>query len=150
MIGRRLGGSIRMSRLYLSAPVGPVDQPNFVNAVGLTVSARAPAEILDILKSLEQEAGREIPVRRWGARQLDIDLLDYGGEIDGWDVPHDPQRPRRLVLPHPLMHERAFVLVPLQDVLPDWRHPVLGASVAELLDALPGGRSGLAPIDGSE
>jgi 2-amino-4-hydroxy-6-hydroxymethyldihydropteridine diphosphokinase len=82
---------------------------------------------------LERKAGRRAG-RPQGPRPLDIDILDYGGRRLGW--PGRGRRRARLVLPHPEAHRRAFVLVPLAQVAPHWRHPVLGASARALLDRL--------------
>jgi 2-amino-4-hydroxy-6-hydroxymethyldihydropteridine diphosphokinase len=93
---------------------------------------RAPAWILRLLKRLERRAGRRLG-RTWGPRPLDIDILDYGGRRLGW-----PCRKRRggLVIPHPEAHRRAFVLAPLAEIEPQWRHPVLGVTARVLLARL--------------
>jgi 2-amino-4-hydroxy-6-hydroxymethyldihydropteridine diphosphokinase len=105
-----------------------------LNAV-LEARARvAPATLLRLVKNIERRAGRRLGVP-WGPRPLDIDILDYGGRQVGW-----PARRRErgvLVLPHPEMHRRAFVLVPLLEVAPRWRHPVLAISGRSLLARIP-------------
>jgi 2-amino-4-hydroxy-6-hydroxymethyldihydropteridine diphosphokinase len=121
------------SAFFRSRPLGPRPQPDFVNAVVLTQASRAPAALLRLVKQLERRAGRR-PGRAWGPRPLDIDILDYGGRRLGW--PPTPERRGRLVLPHPEAHRRAFVLVPLAQVAPRWRHPVLGATAPALLGRL--------------
>ncbi|MBY6204969.1 2-amino-4-hydroxy-6-hydroxymethyldihydropteridine diphosphokinase [Halomonas denitrificans] len=100
----------RRSPLYRTAPWGETDQPDFVNAVAELRTALDPEALLDELQRLETEAGRvRDPEHRWGPRVLDLDLLWFGGlEID---TP-------RLTVPHPRMHERAFVLQPLCDLEP--------------------------------
>jgi 2-amino-4-hydroxy-6-hydroxymethyldihydropteridine diphosphokinase len=115
---------------YESEPVPPSDQPWFVNAVAIVDSEREPEFLLDRLLALEAGFGR-VRGERNAARTLDLDLIDYDGLVV--DTP-------RLVLPHPRMHERRFVLAPLCDLAPGWRHPLLGATAAELLAALPPGQ----------
>ncbi|MFN2144490.1 MAG: dihydropteroate synthase, partial [Anaerolineales bacterium] len=113
----------RISSVYSTPPWGYTDQPDFLNIVLTATTSLAPEELLTYLKDLEQQVGRTASFR-WGPREIDIDILDYGGQ---------EFRSERLVVPHPRMHERAFVLVPLSEIVPDWRHPLTGASVASLL-----------------
>lgn len=115
-----------LSPFYETAPVPASDQPWFINAVAAVTSAHAPAALLAALHELEQEFGR---VRRVvnEARILDLDLLDYNGVISSSDP----------VLPHPRLPGRGFVLRPLRDLAPDWRHPVTGMAIADLVVALP-------------
>jgi 2-amino-4-hydroxy-6-hydroxymethyldihydropteridine diphosphokinase len=122
---------LRCSRWYVSAPVPPSDQPDFVNGVVEVETPLDPAALLDALHAVEAAFGRERSVRN-AARILDLDLLDYSGRVsDGKDGP---------ILPHPRLHLRAFVLRPLIELAPDWRHPVFGRLAAELLAALPPGQ----------
>ena len=115
---------------YLSEPVPASDQPWFVNAVA-QVTTRLPAtELLARLLALEARFGRQ-RAERDAARTLDLDLLDYDGQQ--CSAPD-------LNLPHPRLHERRFVLAPLCDIAPDWRHPRLCLSAAELLARLPPGQ----------
>jgi 2-amino-4-hydroxy-6-hydroxymethyldihydropteridine diphosphokinase len=120
---------------------------DFANAVAAIETDLAPRDILSLLHEIEAEFGRE-RLQRWGQRVLDLDLLALGDLVlpDGdtflvWrNLPLDRQMneaPSELILPHPRLHERAFVLVPLNEVAPDWRHPVLGSSVSEMLTKLP-------------
>ncbi|QKT04942.1 2-amino-4-hydroxy-6-hydroxymethyldihydropteridine diphosphokinase [Ectothiorhodospiraceae bacterium 2226] len=117
------------SPLYRSAPLGPQDQPDYVNAVAALDTELAPHALLDALQALEQEQGRVRGAQRWGPRTLDLDLLLYG-DLQLVDA--------RLTLPHPGLHERAFVLYPLRDIAPDLDipgHGPLGPLVARCSDA---------------
>jgi 2-amino-4-hydroxy-6-hydroxymethyldihydropteridine diphosphokinase len=124
-----------VSSFHQTAPMGP-PQPAYVNAAARITTALEPDALLAVLKQLEAEAGRR-PGERWGPRPLDIDILDFGGIVQGW-LDGKPATGRRgLVLPHPGLHERTFVLAPLAEVAPEgWRHPVLGLDVAAMLAAL--------------
>ena len=124
---------LRASSLYVTEPVGGGGrQPAFVNAVLLVASPLPPARLLAMAKRLERRAGRRRG-RRNGPRPLDIDLLDAGGRIIG--LPSTKGR-APLVLPHPELHRRHFVLIPLRDIAPHWRHPVLDRSIDQLLAGL--------------
>ena len=116
--------------------------PEFYNLVVLAHTKLSTGALLRRLKSIERSAGRRV-LPRWSARPLDLDLLDRGGRILNWPAPTRPGGP--LVLPHPLMHRRGFVIVPLADIAPHWRHPVLGVTAAALLKRDPGLRRGIAP-----
>jgi 2-amino-4-hydroxy-6-hydroxymethyldihydropteridine diphosphokinase len=118
------------SPLYRSAPVPSSDQPWFVNAVARLDDRLSPEALLVALLSVEAQFGRRRSARN-APRTLDIDLLAYGSICR--DSPE-------LTLPHPRLHERAFVLCPLADLAPEWRHPRLGRTSAELLKALPTGQ----------
>lgn len=125
---------IARSRLWHSPPMGPVAQPDYVNAAaGLLTRLAAPA-LLAALKSLERELGREPPVVRWGPRVIDLDLLVLGDEQR--DEPG-------LRLPHPGLHERDFVLYPLAEFAPQLWVPGRGR-VDRLLQDVCGG--GLSPL----
>ena len=116
---------IACSPFYRSAPVPPSGQPDYVNGV---VRLRGPAEpdtLLALLHEIEAEAGRVRSIPN-AARPLDLDLLAVDSEV---------RESGNLVLPHPRLQDRAFVLLPLQDVAADWRHPRFG-SVAAMLSAL--------------
>ena len=99
-------------------------QPRYLNAVVLVEAYIAPGALLRLLKRIERRAGGRLGARNGGPRPLDIDILDYGGRRIG-RPPRRRQR-GRLILPHPEMHRRAFVLVPLLEVAPAWRHPRSG------------------------
>ena len=117
---------LRMSSLYLTRPWGRPDQPDFVNAVAEIETALGPWELLARAKSVERDMGRG-EGGRWGPREIDIDVLLYDElimDVDG------------LVLPHPHIEERAFVLVPLVEVTPDLVNPATGTGFAESLENL--------------
>jgi 2-amino-4-hydroxy-6-hydroxymethyldihydropteridine diphosphokinase len=118
---------VARSRFYESEPVPRSDQPWFVNAVVRVETALMPDDLLSRLHAIEHGFGR-VRRERNEARTLDLDLLDYDGSICD-----DEQ----LVLPHPRLHERAFVLKPLLELAPDWHHPLFDRSAADLLAALP-------------
>lgn len=121
--------------------------PDFVNAVMQIETELTPAALLAALHEIEQEAGRERK-QRWGQRSLDLDLLTFGHLVlpdqptyEEWrDLPSEAQlnqTPEQLILPHPRLQDRAFVLVPLCDIAPDDHHPAFSGTFAELCAALP-------------
>jgi 2-amino-4-hydroxy-6-hydroxymethyldihydropteridine diphosphokinase len=119
------------SPLYESEPIPVSEQPWYVNAVAAADSTLTPVALLALLHSVENAFGRVRGAPN-AARVLDLDLLDCRGEVrPGPDAP---------ILPHPRLQDRAFVLLPLADIAPDWHHPVSGLSVAELIAALPAGQ----------
>lgn len=116
-----------VSRWYETAPVPMSEQPWYVNAVCRVETERAAAELLACLHEIEGRYGR-VRTEPNAARVIDLDLLDYRGQRSA--------RKDGPMLPHPRLHERAFVLLPLRDLAPDWRHPVSGAGIDRLIDAL--------------
>ena len=116
-----------VSRLYETAPAYVIDQPAFFNIAVTGRTGLSVLELLDYLKQLEAEIGREKSIR-YGPRQIDMDIIFYGDLV--LNVPH-------LHIPHPRMNERGFVLRPLADIAPNFMHPVLNQTVRELLADLP-------------
>lgn len=125
----------RRSFWYRSAPMPPSDQPWYVNGVAEIATALSPAELLARLHWIEASFGRVRRLRN-EPRVLDLDLLAYNDRVS---APGDPPPE----LPHPRMHERAFVLVPLAEIAPDWRYPGLGLTAEELMGRLPEGQGTL-------
>ena len=124
----RQGVEIREVSAFYETPAWPDPaDPAFVNAVAAVKTSLQPVELLMLLHGVETDFGRLRSAAN-APRTLDLDLLDYDGR-----VMTEPE----LTLPHPRMAARSFVLVPLRDVAPGWRHPVTGQGLAELLAALP-------------
>jgi len=127
--------TIAVSSFYVTPAWPDPSDPSFVNAVAHIQTSLPPAELLTVLHNTETAFGRARSVRN-APRTLDLDLLDYDGRVEGGLV----------VLPHPRIADRGFVLVPLADVAPDWRHPIDGRSVRELVNNLPPAESTLARL----
>lgn len=130
-IGIQIGKVVRQSHLYKTAAWGKTDQSYFLNQVIEVETEKAPIAVLDGILSVEQKLGR-VRDEKWGERIIDIDLLFYDSNIV--ELP-------RLLVPHPFIAERRFVLVPMHELAPDLIHPLLQRSIADLLadcpDSLP-------------
>lgn len=134
LLSLRIGPVIARSELIETAPLvlpgeNPAEHPSYLNAAVALTSAMQPEEVLNQLLAIELELGRTrgINERKWGPRLIDLDLLAADDRVVVSDT---------LLVPHPEMHRRLFVLEPLLAVAPDWRHPLLGRTVRELYDEL--------------
>jgi len=133
---------------WFSTPAFPKGSgPDYINGVVSVETDLPPKDLLKHLAAIEEKLGR-VRETRWGARVCDLDLLDYQSQIlpdlDTYEHWRDlnaqsqlEEAPKELILPHPRVQDRAFVLVPLYDVEPNWVHPVSGLSVQKLISALP-------------
>lgn len=142
--------SIKISNksVYYQTPAFPAGAgPDFVNCVLVGQTDLSANELMSELHTIEADLGRK-RLKRWGQRTLDIDLLDYDCEIkphvtvvqEWMDMPLKQQMehiPNQLILPHPRIQDRAFVLVPMADVAPNWCHPILNKTTEQMRDALP-------------
>ncbi|MFT3690551.1 2-amino-4-hydroxy-6-hydroxymethyldihydropteridine diphosphokinase [Paenirhodobacter sp.] len=147
------------SRFYRSPAFPAGSGPDYVNACArIAAPGMAAGAVLDALHRVEGDFGR-VRSGRWQARGIDLDLIAFGQEVlpgpEGWRhwaaLPPERQlqeAPQQPIVPHPRMHERGFVLIPLAEIAPGWRHPVLGQTVAELADMLPEAeKRALVPLD---
>lgn len=118
---------LRQSSIFISEAVGPSTRP-FLNSAVLLQTELQPLELLDRIKQFESDYGRDPSSPRWSARTIDLDIIDYG---------HQFLKDERLILPHPEYHKRLFVLLPLQEICPDWTDPASGKSIDRLIDEAP-------------
>ena len=137
---------LKISRFYKTPCFPKGLGPDYVNAAVMVSSQLDAYSLLAVLHLIEEEKDRTRP-KRWGKRTLDLDLLAFGSHIlpnlhayNKWRyLSLDLQKkvvPDRLIVPHPRLHERSFVLGPLMDIAPDWHHPVLSQSVEQMFSAL--------------
>lgn len=126
---------VAMSSLYETEPWGIKEQPAFVNAVMEVETVLSPTELLAHTSAVEAKMGRQRELR-WGPRTIDLDIIFYDGLVTEESA---------LTIPHPRAHERAFVMVPLAEIAPDLKHPVLGKKAAEIADSLD--RSGIKKLE---
>lgn len=132
------------SRWYESAPVPVSDQPWFINGVVAAETEHSAEDLVRIVLDVEAELGRLRSVPN-AARTIDIDVLSYHDEII---EASNRSAASNVLIPHPRMHQRAFVLLPLVDIAPNWRHPVSKVSINDLIDALPENQTCAAIPDG--
>jgi 2-amino-4-hydroxy-6-hydroxymethyldihydropteridine diphosphokinase len=118
---------VRISPFYRTEPAGKIDQNWFINAVVAVKTSLSPRDLLRFLQNIEREMGR-VRKERWGPRIIDLDILIYENQV----IQNEELR-----VPHPRIHERRFVLAPLNDIAPELRHPLLEKTISQLLAALP-------------
>jgi len=123
----RIASLRRISSLYATEPVGVTEQPDFLNAAAEILWKGSPENLLAEVQTIERRVGRR-PTYANGPREIDIDILDFGGATQTGSDP---------ILPHPRLSERRFALAPLAEIAPRWRHPVLGLTARQLLESLP-------------
>ena len=126
LLSQKIGVIILQSKDYETKPWGIINQPDFLNLAIAIHTKLKPLEILEQTQSIENQLGR-VRKEKWGARLIDIDIIFYGNETV--DEPN-------LKVPHPLVQERDFALIPLAEIAPDFLHPVLRKTVLELKDLL--------------
>lgn len=126
LIKERLGEVIAISSFIETAAWGKTDQPDFLNLALQVATKHSPLVALSIIQEIEHQLGRERK-EKWGARLIDIDIIFWENQLIS-EV--------QLTVPHPLMHERTFVLIPMAEIAPEMEHPVLKKKMKELLESL--------------
>lgn len=151
----------RLSRFWRTPAHPPGSGPDYVNAAAAVATGLDPAGTLEALHRIEAAFGRSRDGVRWQSRTLDLDLLAMGDRVlpdaatqDHWRglVPEAQalEAPGGLILPHPRLQDRGFVLAPLAEIAPGWHHPRTGLTVARMLAGLPSqALAGMAPVEGS-
>ncbi|WP_378946423.1 2-amino-4-hydroxy-6-hydroxymethyldihydropteridine diphosphokinase [Paracoccus sp. R86501] len=151
-----------VSRFWRTPAYPAGSGPDFANAVAVVTSPLPPTALLAELHKIEADFGRDRSTGRWSARVLDLDLIALDGLIvpdaamlrDWIDLPPDQQRrraPDQLILPHPRLQDRGFVLGPLAEIAPAWRHPLTGHDVARMLaDLPPDAMDGMTPLNADD
>lgn len=145
---------------FWHTPADPIGSgPDYLNAAASVLTDQPAESVLDQLHQIEADLGRDRSTGRWSSRVLDLDLIAWEDRIAPdatglrhWiDLPRDAQTqqaPDQLILPHPRMQDRGFVLAPLAEIAPNWRHPLTGRSAVEMLSALgPAGVAGMTPFN---
>ena len=125
LIHKNIGKIAKKSHVYETQPWGNTEQESFLNQVVMANTTFDPRELLEKIGKIERELGRERrkDQDKWGPRTIDIDILFYGKRVI---------RDKGLEIPHPELHKRAFVLVPLLEIAPDLEHPILKKQIDEL------------------
>lgn len=126
LIGQKIGAVDRCSSVFETAAWGNTDQGAFLNQIVSGITAKNALEVMRLALDIEKEMGR-FREKKWAPRTIDIDLLFLDDQVITSE---------ELTLPHPLLHQRKFTLVPLCEIFPDFRHPVLKTTMAELLAGL--------------
>lgn len=126
-INRQVGTLTCSSKVYETAAWGKIDQPNFLNQVLEVQTELTPEKVLQSINAIEHELGR-VRQEHWGARVIDIDILFHDDLV---------LQTQRLTIPHPQLHLRRFTLLPLAELAPELKHPVLGKSITQLLQECP-------------
>ncbi|MEX1062615.1 MAG: 2-amino-4-hydroxy-6-hydroxymethyldihydropteridine diphosphokinase [Balneolaceae bacterium] len=126
-LSRLSAATVRKSSIWESDPVGPAKYP-FLNAAAVIHTELSPSELLTTLKSHEHASGRELNPERWSPRILDLDIIAYNSLVI---------QVENLIIPHPEYHRRLFVLLPLQELFPDWQDPANGTDISTLINKAP-------------